>query len=145
MQACLPEVVHVKRRYDCPELIDPVPTRVESEIAKILKYHSVPKGSKVGICAGSRGIFILREITRSVVDCVRAHGCEPVILPAMGSHGGATAEGQEEMLADPAVGITEVTMSCSIDSRMETVVVNESCGYSRHPSSRGCPCFEDRS
>lgn len=76
-------------------------------------------GQRVAITAGSRGIDRIDEVVRAVVDEVRALGAEPFIVPAMGSHGGATAEGQRELIAH--YGITEETMGCPILSSMETV------------------------
>jgi hypothetical protein len=76
-------------------------------------------GEGVAITAGSRGIDRIDEVVRAVVDEVRALGAEPFIVPAMGSHGGATAEGQRELIAH--YGITEETMGCPILSSMETV------------------------
>ena len=81
-------------------------------------------GMRIAVTAGSRGIRNVDEITRSVVACVRAHGADPFIVPAMGSHGGATAEGQRELLA--GYGITEETMGCPILSSMETVFLGTS-------------------
>ncbi|HWO94185.1 MAG TPA: DUF362 domain-containing protein, partial [Dehalococcoidia bacterium] len=52
----------------------------------------LPTGGRIAITAGSRGIDRIAEATRAVVDWVRAAGCEPFVVPAMGSHGGATAE-----------------------------------------------------
>ncbi len=125
MPTQLPKVILISRKYDCPELESAIPTHVNAQLEKIFNSHKVPAGSKVGICAGSRGIFNLREITRSVVDSVRKRGHIPVILPAMGSHGGATAEGQIQMLADPDIGITGTSMDCAVDARMDTMVVDE--------------------
>lgn len=76
-------------------------------------------GQRVAITAGSRGIDRIDEVVRAVVDEVRALGAEPFIVPAMGSHGGATAEGQRDLIAH--YGITEETMGCPIQSSMETV------------------------
>ncbi len=79
----------------------------------------VRPGMRVAVTAGSRGIRNVDEITRSVAAYVKSRGATPFIVPAMGSHGGATAEGQREVLA--GYGITEETMGCEIRSSMETV------------------------
>jgi hypothetical protein len=76
-------------------------------------------GQRVAITAGSRGIDRIDEVVRAVVDEVRALGAEPFIVPAMGSHGGATSEGQQELIAH--YGITEATMGCPILSSMDTI------------------------
>ena len=91
-------------------------------------------GKQIAITAGSRGIRNVDEITRSVVEYVRSRGATPFIVPAMGSHGGATAEGQRQMLA--GYGITEESMGCEIRSSMETVLL----GY----SELGKPVYMDK-
>ncbi len=94
----------------------------------------VKPGMQIAITAGSRGIRNVDEITRSVVACVKSRGATPFIVPAMGSHGGATAEGQSELLL--GYGITEERMGCEIRSSMETVML----GY----SELGKPVYMDR-
>ena len=84
----------------------------------------IQPGMSIAITAGSRGIRNVDIITKAVVDGVKARGANPFIVPAMGSHGGATAEGQVEMLA--GYGITEEAMGCPIKSSMEVVEL----GYS---------------
>lgn len=84
----------------------------------------IQPGKRIAITAGSRGIRNVDEITRSVAAYVMARGAIPFIVPAMGSHGGATAEGQKELLA--GYGITEEKMGCEIRSSMETVLLGHS-------------------
>ena len=71
--------------------------------------------------AGSRGIHDLVPVVRAAVDWLRAAGAEPFVVPAMGSHGGATADGQREMLA--GLGVTPESVGCPIEATMETVVL----------------------
>ncbi|MBK1879843.1 hypothetical protein [Pelagicoccus mobilis] len=129
MQSELPKVVWVRRKYECPELGGDIGDVVDDQVKRVFEGHAVPRGARIGICAGSRGIYNLKQITKSAVDSVRSLGYEPVILPAMGSHGGATAEGQREMLADPGIGITEASMGCEMDARMDTRIVDETHGF----------------
>jgi hypothetical protein len=140
MQNKLPKVLYVRRKYDCPELTGSVPRVIGEELDKIFMKHPVGSGSRIGICAGSRGIFNLGEITRCAVDKVRGLGCEPVILPAMGSHGGATAEGQRSMLADPAIDISEKSMGCKVDDRMDTVIVDDRGPFPVHFALSALEC-----
>ncbi|MCG8653378.1 MAG: nickel-dependent lactate racemase [Pirellulales bacterium] len=83
--------------------------------------NRIEPGQTVAITAGSRGInhiaTIIAETVRYVADC----GGRPIIVPAMGSHGGATAEGQAALLA--SFGIDETTMRCPIESSMDTVLL----------------------
>ncbi len=76
-------------------------------------------GASIAIAVGSRGIANIDGITRSVVDQLLSLRAKPFIIPAMGSHGGATAEGQLEVLA--SYNITPETMGCPIRSSMEVV------------------------
>ena len=93
-------------------------------IAKAQVAERVKPGMQIAITAGSRGIRNVDEITRCVVEFVKSRGATPFIVPAMGSHGGATAEGQRELLA--GYGITEEAMGCEIRSSMETVYLGQS-------------------
>jgi len=78
-------------------------------------------GKRVALGIGSRGIQNLVLLTRTLVALLREAGAEPFIVPAMGSHGGATAAGQLEVLRD--LGITEATAGCPLRATMETVVL----------------------
>lgn len=88
----------------------------------------------VAVTAGSRGIANVDIITGPWLDFVKARGAAPFIVPAMGSHGGATAEGQLEVLA--SYGITPDTMGCEIRSSMEVVELGV--------SSTGMPVYLDQ-
>ena len=79
---------------------------------------ALPQESTVGVCVGSRGIDAIERIVRTVVEELTEAGHTPIILPAMGSHGGATASGQRALLAE--LGITENDSGCPIDASMET-------------------------
>src|SRR5574339_295216 len=83
-------------------------------------------GDTVAVGAGSRGIANIAAIVRATVDWLRTQGARPFVFPAMGSHGGATAEGQRAVLAH--YGITEATMGCEIRASMEVVQVGEALG-----------------
>jgi hypothetical protein len=78
-------------------------------------------GSRIAVAVGSRGIANLPAIVAAVLDPLRSSGAIPFIVPAMGSHGGATAEGQRGILA--GYGITEATMGVPIDDRMEVTAL----------------------
>jgi len=82
----------------------------------------VPRGD-IAITVGSRGICNLAEIIRATGDWLRDHGASPFIIPSMGSHNGATAEGQQAMVE--SLGITESAMGMPIRSSMECVKVGE--------------------
>jgi len=79
----------------------------------------IQPGQRIAVTGGSRGIANISAITRIVVDAVRAAGGVPFVMPAMGSHGGGTAEGQKEVLA--SYGLGELDMGCPVESTMEVV------------------------
>lgn len=78
-------------------------------------------GMSVAVTAGSRGIAAFPELLTAIVAEIRARGADPFVVPAMGSHGGATAEGQTALLAK--LGVTEAVIGCPIRSSMETVEI----------------------
>ena len=114
--AAFPRWALVRHRLDDRELAD-VPAATAAALDPVMDL--VRPGMRVCVAAGSRGIDRIDEVVRAVVDRVRAAGALPFIVPAMGSHGGATAEGQVAVLAE--FGITEASMGCEIRSSMETV------------------------
>jgi hypothetical protein len=91
-------------------------------------------GSRIAITAGSRGVSNIASIVGAVVREVLASGALPFVVPAMGSHGGATAAGQRQVLAE--YGITEEAMGCPILSDMEPVLIGH--------TGEGVPVYMDR-
>ena len=65
---------------------------------------SISPGARVAVAVGSRGIHDIQPIVKTVVTCLKEMDLNPFIIPGMGSHGGATADGQREVLAPPPVG-----------------------------------------
>lgn len=118
----LPELYRIRQHFLSPEVPD-VRAAVSSEIKKLELHKTIKPGQTVALTAGSRGIKFIDTITRQVIDELKLIGAVPFIVPAMGSHGGATAEGQKALLS--RYGITEETMGCEIRSSMETVVIGE--------------------
>ena len=102
---------------------DRIPEVIEDQIRGQGLDQLIRPGMRIAITAGSRGIANIPVITRAIVDFVKACKAEPFIVPAMGSHGGATAKGQKEMLK--GVGIHEESMGCPVLSSMETVVLGK--------------------
>jgi hypothetical protein len=81
--------------------------------------NCVPKGARIAIGVGSRGISNIARITKAVVNFWKEHEAQPFIIPAMGSHGAATAEGQSDVLAH--YGIHEATMGVPVLSSLDVV------------------------
>jgi hypothetical protein len=96
----------------------PRPIDVEAVIGSGLSGAVAP-GSRVAVAVGSRGIAELPRLVRATVRALRSSGASPFVVPAMGSHGGATAEGQAALLA--SLGVTEATVGAPIRASMETV------------------------
>ena len=97
-------MVRIRQMYDPPSVPD-VAAKVKEELDGLALDVKVTAGQSVAITAGSRGIANIDVIIRAIVEHVRSLGGEPFVVPAMGSHGGATVEGQLQLLAD--YGITE--------------------------------------
>jgi hypothetical protein len=90
---------------------------------KLAPHLSQVRGKRIAVGIGSRGIANLREIAGSLIGALVAAGAEPFIIPAMGSHGGATASGQAAILA--SYGITSESMGVPVDASMDTVSLGE--------------------
>ena len=131
----LPEMFHAAQKFNDAHIErEDIEKTIFEEIRARGMDRRIQPGMRIAITAGSRGIRNVDEITRSVVAFVKSRRAEPFIVPAMGSHGGATAEGQKEMLA--GYGITEEHMGCPIRSSMETVYLGN--------SEMGKPVYMDR-
>jgi uncharacterized protein (DUF362 family) len=115
-----PRIVQVEQKIDSQRLDDFAST-LRNELEAVGLSRSVRKGMRVAITAGSRGIAHIPEILAMIADEVKKAGGQPFLFPAMGSHGGATAEGQLEILN--ALGITEATAHAPIRSTAETKIV----------------------
>ena len=117
----IPKMFKIREIYD-PTKIEDIPGWVKQQMETNLHNKEQYRGKRLCITAGSRGIPHLDTIIRTIVDTLKSWGAEPFIIPAMGSHGGGTAEGQREMIA--TYGITEETMGCPIYSSMEVVQIS---------------------
>lgn len=115
-----PRIFRLRQKTVTPRVAD-VPGAVESALAGLQLGGKIKPGQSVAITAGSRGVANLAVILKAVVDHVKALGADPFIVPAMGSHGGATAQGQRAVVE--SYGVTEESVGCPIRSGMETVVV----------------------
>ncbi len=112
----LPRMVQVEQHFDRSAVTD-IDGGVRKALLEQGVLDAVRPGMSVAVTAGSRGISNIAAILRTIVDVLKEQGAEPFIIPAMGSHGGATAQGQMEVLA--SLGITEQSLSCPIRSSME--------------------------
>jgi hypothetical protein len=118
----LPRWAKVRQRLDASEIRD-VREAVATEFGRPEVRAAISSGTRVALTGGSRGIDRIAEVLIAAVAEVKKLGGEPFVVPAMGSHGGATAEGQLELLGH--YGITEETLGCPIRASMETVRLGE--------------------
>ncbi len=123
----------VRQRFDAPRVED-IDVTVHEQIGRLDLPGKTKPGDTVAITAGSRGIANIGPILAAAVAAVRESGAEPFIVPAMGSHGGGTAEGQVEVLA--GLGVTEESVGAPIRSSMDTIIVTE--------TAAGVPVYFDR-
>jgi hypothetical protein len=128
-----PHMIRVKQAFKTTPIKD-IPGTVHSELAKLGLEETITPGSTVAITAGSRGVANIATVLSAVVEELKKIGAKPFIVPAMGSHGGATPEGQKMVLKK--YGITEEAMGCPIKSSMEVVEIGS--------TPDGLPVFLDK-
>jgi len=127
----LPPLVAVNQHFDNKQIVD-----INAAVAGALNSVSRADvaGMSIAITVGSRGITGLVEIVRALVAGLRERGADPFIVPAMGSHGGATTQGQIEVLS--GYGITETTIGAPIRAAMDVIEMSR--------LDDGTPLFTDR-
>ena len=129
----LPKMYRIRQKLDPPVVAD-VAAAVRAEIATLDLGGRLKPGGRVAVTGGSRGVANIATILRATCDALKVLGAKPFIVPAMGSHGGATAEGQLKVLA--RYGVTPESMDVPILSSMETVEIGR--------MSWGLPVLLDR-
>lgn len=133
-----PRLITLRQQYPSRALADPVTAARQALAAAALGAEpgrGLRPGMRVGVGAGSRGIANYAAIVAAVCAHLRELGCRPFIFPCMGSHGGATAEGQVAVLH--SAGITEEAMGAPIFSALEPRALGPSAGV-------GMPVYMDR-
>ena len=129
----LPKMYRIRQKLDPPTVTD-VAAAVRGEIAKLDLRGRLKPGGRVAVTGGSRGVANIATILRATCDSLKALGAKPFIVPAMGSHGGATVEGQVQVLS--RYGVTPESMGVPIQASMETVEIGR--------MSWGLPVLMDR-
>lgn len=131
----IPRFVRVRQHFPDDHIPpEKIPGAVVELLADSGAASALKPGMRVCLTCGSRGIDNIVAITRAVADYCRQKGALPFAIPAMGSHGGASAEGQLAVLH--SLGITEETIGCPIHSSMETVQIGH--------TEEGQPVYIDR-
>lgn len=129
----LPLMCEVRQRFPVLPAVDPV-TAIDAEWQRVASHVTAQgHGARVAVAVGSRGIGDIVPIVRTVIARLHAAGCAPFIVPAMGSHGGATPEGQVDVLA--MLGIDEGSVGAPVRATMDVVGFGE---------AEGVPLFLDR-
>ena len=129
----LPKIFKIRQKIDAPHLED-VEKRVDQLLDQFELSKKVRKGERVGLTAGSRGIKDKPKVLKTIIRRLKNLGTSPFVVPCMGSHGGATAQGQIEVLE--SLGITERSVGAPILSSTEV----EEIGYTRF----GTPVLIDK-
>jgi hypothetical protein len=122
-RAMLPTMLRLRQTFARPRVTD-IPATVARSLAEAAL--TIKRGDTVAVGAGSRGIANIDVIVGATVRYLRDLGARPFVFPAMGSHGGGTADGQLSVLEH--YGITEATMGCPIRATMDVVQVGEALG-----------------
>jgi len=125
----LPNVALIEQRVEGP----PALADIRESVREALESVDLPSGS-VAIGVGSRGVSRISEVVAALVEALKKAGAEPFIVPAMGSHGASTAEGQADVLRH--FGVSEERMGCPVRATMETVEIGA--------TPAGVPVYMDR-
>lgn len=118
----LPRMIRVKQLFQDDFIaVEEIPDVVHRQMKRQMK--DIQPGMRIAITAGSRGVANIVVILRAISDFIKQCSACPFIVAAMGSHGGATADGQRQVLED--LGITEAAVGCPIVSSMETIYIGD--------------------
>ncbi|HEY2827692.1 MAG TPA: lactate racemase domain-containing protein, partial [Pirellulales bacterium] len=131
-----PQFFRLRQKFERPR-VDDIPGEVERQLSRLNLREKIRPGQSVAITAGSRGIANIAQIIRAISKHLSSIGASPFIIPAMGSHGGATAEGQRNVLT--SYGITEEFCGCPIRASMDTEIVGQAAeGFPVHVDRFAC-------
>lgn len=128
-----PRMATVNQTFEAPKL-DAISQRLEEQFQTHSAVWNHLAGQRIAVTTGSRGITHIDQILKQIVDTLKENGAQPFIVPAMGSHGGATDEGQADVLKH--YGIDSQTMGAEINPSMESIQVGE--------TDDGIPAFMGR-
>lgn len=128
-----PSLLRIRQHFERPRVAD-VPMAVATSLEQLDLRRRIRPGHSVALTAGSRGIANIPVILAATADFLRGLGARPFVVPAMGSHGGGTAEGQRQILE--SYGITEAFLGVPIRASMEVVQVGT--------TPEGYPAYLDR-
>ncbi|MBW1867651.1 MAG: DUF2088 domain-containing protein [Deltaproteobacteria bacterium] len=127
-----PKMYRIRQTFD-PQKIDDIPAEIKAGMTTLQLESKITPGQTVAVACSSRGITNYGAIVKEVVTSLKAMGLKPFIFPAMGSHGSATAEGQQQVLAH--LGITEESTGVPVQSSLDVVQIGE--------TEQGIPVYLD--
>ena len=128
-----PKMFRVRQAFERPR-VDNIPAEVDAQLKALSLGAKIKPGQSVAMTAGSRGVANIDVVLKAAADHLKGLGAKPFIVPAMGSHGGGTAEGQRQIVE--SYGITEDFVGCPIRATMDTEVVCQ--------TAEGIPVHFDR-
>ena len=117
-----PKIAEISQRLNTTR-IEAIGTVIADEMQRVDLAGRIKPGARVAITAGSRGITDMTEVLKAIISEVKKVGGSPVIIPSMGSHGGATAEGQADMLE--GLGVSQKSLGIPVVSSMDIVELGE--------------------
>jgi len=126
-------MIRINQHFKAPRTEDVV-RAIRDELAMLNLYQRIKPGETVAITAGSRGIANIALIIKTLIGELKKYGAKPFIVPAMGSHGGGTAEGQQAIIE--GYGVTEEYVEAPIKAGMDVVQVGS--------TEDGVPVFFDK-
>jgi len=129
----LPKMATISQSFPSNRLTD-VAGALRKELNKSNITERVRPGMRIAVTVGSRGLADLPVLVQGIVSELKRLGAKPFVIPAMGSHGGASAEGQEDVLAN--LGVTPESVGCPIVSSMEVVEIGR--------LANGLPVYMDK-
>jgi lactate racemase-like protein len=117
-----PDMYRIRQTFEGPAVAD-IPATVQAELARVSVASVIKPGQTVALTAGSRGITNIATVVKATADYLKTIGAKPFVIPAMGSHGGGTADGQLDVLRH--YGITEDSIGVPLRASMEVVQIGE--------------------
>lgn len=122
-----PKLIKIRQKFDTSKITD-IENEILNEFGLIEADKKIKQGMNIAVTAGSRGISNIDLIISTICKYVKSKGANPFVVPAMGSHGGATAEGQIKILEK--LGITKESVNAPIVSSMEVVKLGDTSNKS---------------
>jgi Domain of unknown function (DUF362) len=130
----IPPMLRLRLTHPRRDAVADIAGAVDEALARSRRFADLRRGASIAVAVGSRGIAHIPEVVAAAVRHLKQRGFAPFIVPAMGSHGGATAEGQAGVLAH--LGVTEASVGAPIRATMETVEYGATL--------QGIPCRFDK-